>query len=112
MKTYAGVKEDATLNQYIGFLSVVAFADGLKAAGSHPTQARSSTPCSASGTGTPPGCSAAIRSGSPWTNGGSAPVPTTASGSRGYSGSTFHLVSGADPICGKILPGKTVAPVS
>jgi branched-chain amino acid transport system substrate-binding protein len=29
-----------------------------------------------------------------------------------YSGTTFHLVSGADPICGKVLPGKTVAPVS
>ena len=41
MKTYAGIKEDPTLNQYIGFLSVVGFVDGLKAAGgADPTQAQ------------------------------------------------------------------------
>jgi ABC-type branched-subunit amino acid transport system substrate-binding protein len=27
-----------------------------------------------------------------------------------FQGSTFHLVSGADPICGAAIPGKTVAP--
>ena len=40
MKTYAGIKEDPTLNQYIGFLSVVGFVDGLKAAGADPSQAK------------------------------------------------------------------------
>ena len=24
-------------------------------------------------------------------------------------GTTFHLVSGADPICGAVVPGKTVS---
>jgi hypothetical protein len=28
------------------------------------------------------------------------------------SGSTFKLVSGADPICGTVIPGKTVSPSS
>lgn len=26
------------------------------------------------------------------------------------SGSTFHLVPNADPLCGTIIPGKTVTP--
>ncbi len=29
-----------------------------------------------------------------------------------YSGTTFHLVAEADPICGAVIPGKTVAPSS
>jgi len=28
------------------------------------------------------------------------------------SGSKFELVPGADPICGSVIPGKTVAPAS
>ena len=27
-----------------------------------------------------------------------------------FAGSTFHLVRGADPLCGHVVPGKTVAP--
>jgi branched-chain amino acid transport system substrate-binding protein len=27
-----------------------------------------------------------------------------------YVGTTFHLVPGADPVCGALLPGKTVSP--
>jgi branched-chain amino acid transport system substrate-binding protein len=26
-----------------------------------------------------------------------------------YSGSSFHLIPGADPICGSVIPGKTVS---
>jgi branched-chain amino acid transport system substrate-binding protein len=28
------------------------------------------------------------------------------------SGSTFQLVPGADPICGRLIPGLTVSPAS
>lgn len=110
MKTYAGVKSEPTFAEYQGYLSVEALLDGLKAAGSNPTQASF--------------INAMLKMGT--FNGGGLYGPGHSVGfaldDRGqvsgadncayilkFSGSTFHLVSGLDPICGKTIPGQSVA---
>jgi branched-chain amino acid transport system substrate-binding protein len=109
MKTYAGVKGDPTFAEYQGYLSVEALLDGLKAAGSNPTQASF--------------VNALLKMGT--FNGGGLYGPGHSVGFamdlRGkvsgadnclyilkFSGTTFHLVPGMDPICGKTIAGETV----
>ncbi len=110
MKTYAGVKSEPTFAEYQGYLSVEALLDGLKAAGSHPTQASF--------------IDAMLKMGT--FNGGGLFGPGHSVGfaldDRGkvsgadncdyilkFSDSTFHLVPGMDPICGHTIAGQTVA---
>lgn len=112
MKTYAGVKQDPTLNEYIGFLSVVAFVDGLKAAGAHPTQAQLIDAMLKIRDWNAAGLFGSHSIGFAMDQRGLGSGADNCLWLTRYSGTTFHLVSGADPICGKVLPGKTVAPVS
>lgn len=108
MKKYAGITGDPTFGEYQGYLSVEALVQGLKAAGSHPTQAsfinamlkitnfngeglygNHSVDFALAGRGTVESaddCEYITR----------------------YSGSSFHLVAGMDPICGTTVPGKKV----
>ena len=104
-RTYAGVTSDPTFAQYLGYVSVDGLVQGLKGAGANWTQ------------------SSLIKSLSHITNyqaaglwGGHLSVDWSqrAMGSKQcswvtkFSGSTYNLVSGADPVCGAIIPGKSV----
>jgi branched-chain amino acid transport system substrate-binding protein len=112
MKTYAGVTEDPTLNQYIGFLSVVAFVDGLKAAGSDPTQAQVINAMLRIRDWNAAGLFGSHSIGFAMDQRGLGSGADNCLWVTRFSGTTFHLVPGADPICGKIIPGKTVAAAS
>jgi branched-chain amino acid transport system substrate-binding protein len=105
LRTYAGVSQDPTFAEYIGYLTVDAFVQGLKAAGSNPTQ---SSLINATLGITHYGGQGLWGS---HTIGFDMPYRGTSYGADNciwftkYVGTTFHLVSGADPLCGNIIPG-------
>jgi ABC-type branched-subunit amino acid transport system substrate-binding protein len=106
----AGVTTDPTYAEYAGYTSVALLVQGLQGAGSNPSQA------------------SLINALSHVTNFnaagllGSHPINLSQrTGSQGpdncgwytkYSGSTFQLVPGAEPLCGTVVPGRTVSPSS
>ena len=112
MKTYAGVTTDPTYAEYLGYVSVDAFVTGLKAAGPNPTQAAfinamlGITDYTASGLFGDHSVSFGLA------NRGDTTGADDCTWFVKFSGTTFHLISGADPICGSRIPGKTVSPSS
>jgi ABC-type branched-subunit amino acid transport system substrate-binding protein len=106
-----GITIDPTYAEYIGYTSIALLDQGLEGAGSHPTQAKLIRAL------------AGIKS---YNAAGLFGNRSLNLGQRTniaigvdncywvtkLTGSTFHLVPGADPICGSIIPGKTVAPAS
>jgi branched-chain amino acid transport system substrate-binding protein len=110
LSSYAGVKGDPTFAEYNGYASVDALIQGLKAAGSHPTQAsfitamQGITDYNAAGLFGSHSVSFALN------QRGQASGPDNCYYVAQYSGSTFHPVAGAVPICGAVIPGKTVSP--
>jgi ABC-type branched-subunit amino acid transport system substrate-binding protein len=105
LATYAGVHTDPTFAEYIGYLSVLGLVQGIQGAGANPTQ------------------SSVIRALSHITNynaeglwGGHQTVNwseraqglTECFWMTKLSGSTFHLISGAVPVCGTQMPGKSI----
>jgi branched-chain amino acid transport system substrate-binding protein len=109
LSTYAGVTGDPTFAEYQGYLAVDAFVEGLKAAGSNPTQASlidallGITNYNGAGLYGTHSVSFALP-GRGDTSGADNCFWVTQ-----YQGSTFHLVAGADPICGALVPGKKVS---
>jgi branched-chain amino acid transport system substrate-binding protein len=108
LKTYAGVTRDPTYAEYAGYVAVDAFVTGLKAAGSNPTQA--------SYINTMLGITNYNAAGL-WDGHSTSFAPSDRGQAEGadnclwivqYQGSVFKLVSGADPICGSVIPGKKV----
>jgi branched-chain amino acid transport system substrate-binding protein len=106
-----GVTTDPTYAQYAGYASVALFVDALKAAGATPSSSqlisalkgiKAFDAAGLLGTHT---LDMAQRTGI--VNGPDNCVYVTKA-----SGGGFVLVSGADPICGTVIPGKTVAPAS
>ena len=106
-----GVTGDPTYAEYAGYTSVALLLQGLQAAGPHATSASLLTALSgiqsynaaglfgthhismsdrAASAGGVDGCEYVVK----------------------LTGSTFDLVPGADPICGTIIPGKTVTPAT
>jgi ABC-type branched-subunit amino acid transport system substrate-binding protein len=106
-----GINEDPTYAEYIGYTSIALLDQGLKAAGSNPTQPKLIRAL------------AGIKSfnavglfGNRSLNLGQRTNIAIGVDNCYWvtklSGSKFLLVPGADPICGSIIPGKTVAPAS
>jgi branched-chain amino acid transport system substrate-binding protein len=104
-----GVTGEPTFAEYNGYISVLLLVQALKAAGSNPTQ--SSLVSALSGIH-------AFAGGGLY---GPQTLDINNRTGRGngilnctyvtkFLGSAFHLVAGGDPICGHILPGKTVSP--
>jgi ABC-type branched-subunit amino acid transport system substrate-binding protein len=103
----AGVKGDPTFAEYNGYLSIAMLADGLKAAGSNPTQA---------------GLINALN-GINWNAEGllgdhylklsdHSAQPAGIDGCTWLTklvGSSFELVAGADPLCGARVPGQSAS---
>jgi branched-chain amino acid transport system substrate-binding protein len=109
MATYAGVTGDPTFNQYLAYVSVDGFVSGLKAAGANPTQASlikamlGISHYDAAGLlgSHPIGFTLAQRA--------AGYGPQQCTWITEFSGSSFHLVPGAEPLCGALVPGKTVS---
>jgi branched-chain amino acid transport system substrate-binding protein len=106
LKNYAGVTTAPTFAEYQGYVSVDAFVQGLKAAGANPTQASLIN---------------AMLGMTAYTGAGlwgthtldfSMSARGQASGIQNcwwitqFQSTTFHLVTGMDPLCGKVLPGS------
>jgi branched-chain amino acid transport system substrate-binding protein len=106
LSTYAGVTGDPTFSEYYGYLSVDALVQGLKAAGPNATQASVINAMLAmtnyQGLGLWGGHSIS------WAMADRGQV----SGADNciwitqYEGSTFHVISGLDPLCGQTISGK------
>lgn len=104
----AGVTGDPTYAEYAGYTSIVLLVQGLEAAGSHPTQASLIR-----GLSSLHHFNAAGLLGSRSID--MADRTPTAAGANNcfymtkYSGTSFDLVQGADPICGTTVQGETTA---
>ncbi len=102
---YAGVHTDATFAEYCGYLSVLGLVQGLKGAGANPTHSSlikslsHITDYTASGLwGGHYFVDWSVRP----------PGPTQCEWVTKLKGSKFYLIPGADPICGSVIPGKSV----
>jgi branched-chain amino acid transport system substrate-binding protein len=106
--TAAGVTGEPTYGAYTGYTSIGLLLDGLRAAGSSPTQA--SLMAALSGVhnwddlGLWGGRTLDINARTYPTQG-----PDNCAWIARFEGQHFQLVPGADPICGKIVPGLTVS---
>jgi branched-chain amino acid transport system substrate-binding protein len=109
LSTYAGVNGDPSLNEYIGYAAVDGFVTGLKAAGSNPTQASLINAMLGIRSYNAAGLYGNHSIGFAMDQRGQAAGADNCIWLVKYSGSTFHLVAGADPICGSNVPGKTVS---
>jgi ABC-type branched-subunit amino acid transport system substrate-binding protein len=106
-----GVTTDPTYGEYAGYTSVALLVQGLEAAGVNPTR---------------PALINALSGITDFNAAGLYGSHTLDMGDRStaavgvdncywitkLSGSTFQLVRGADPVCGTVIPGKTVSPSS
>jgi ABC-type branched-subunit amino acid transport system substrate-binding protein len=106
-----GITNDPTYGEYAGYTSVAMLVRALKAAGPHPSHSA----LIASLSGLKNFDAAGLLGRHTFDPGDRA---STATGIDGciyvtkLSGSAFQLVPGADPICGHLIPGKTVSPSS
>ena len=105
LTTYAGVHTDATFAEYCGYLSILGLVQGLRGAGANPTQRSLITSLSHitdyQASGLWGGHFSVDWSKRP-------PGPTECVWMTKLSGSTFHLIAGSDPVCGMVIPGKSV----
>jgi ABC-type branched-subunit amino acid transport system substrate-binding protein len=106
LKTYAKVSTAPTFAEYQGYVSMDAFVQGLKAAGSNPTQASlinallGMTAYNGAGLWGDKTLSFALA------DRGMASGIDNCWWITQFQSTAFHLVSGMDPLCGKVLPGS------
>lgn len=111
LKKYAGATETPGLNEYLAYTAVDAFEQGLKVAGSNPSQAsfidamQSITKYTAAGLFGSHSVSFAMKDRGQGYAGADNCLWFTQ-----FKGSSFQLVPGADPICGTVIAGKRVSP--
>jgi ABC-type branched-subunit amino acid transport system substrate-binding protein len=102
---YAGVHTDPTFAEYLGYLSILGFVQGLKGAGSNPTQASLITSLSH----ITDWDAAGLWGGHQTVDWSQRPQgDTECFWMTKLNGKTFHLISGADPVCGTQIKGKSV----
>jgi ABC-type branched-subunit amino acid transport system substrate-binding protein len=106
-----GITSDPTYAEYVGYTSIALLVQGLQGAGSSPTQASlikalsGITNFNAAGLFGSHTLNLGVRT-------GAALGVDNCIWVAKLSGSTFQVVPGAIPICGSIIPGKTVSPSS
>ena len=107
----AGISGDPTYAEYDAYAAVALLVQGLQGAGSSPTQAKLISALSsvhnfdAAGLLGSQSVDFANRTASPL-------GPGNCLYFAKLSGSSFQLVAGAEPLCGSLIPGKTVSPPS
>jgi ABC-type branched-subunit amino acid transport system substrate-binding protein len=109
LRTYAGVTGDPTSGEYVGYLAVDALVAGLKAGGGHPTQSSFINAmhgiANYNGAGLYGNHSVSFgMAGRGLTQGADNCLWFTK-----FNGKSFELVAGADPLCGSLIPDKTVS---
>jgi branched-chain amino acid transport system substrate-binding protein len=109
LKTYAGVTSEPTAGEYNGYLSVDGLVTGLKAAGPHPTKESFINAMLGITNYNAAGLYRTHSIGFAMNQRGQAAGADNCTWVTQYSGSSFHLIPGADPICGSVIPGKTVS---
>ena len=109
LKTYAGVNGEPTQGEYNGYTSVDAFVTGLKAAGANPTQQQFINAMLGIRSYTDAGLFGTHTIGFAMDQRGKSAGADDCSWITQFSGTDFHTIPGLDPICGTILPGKTVS---
>jgi branched-chain amino acid transport system substrate-binding protein len=109
LKTYAGVTALPSLNEYIGYAAIDAFVQGIKKAGPAPSSSAlinallTMTHYTADGLFGDHSVDFSVS-----TRGHFAGAENCAWYTQ-YEGTEFHLVKGADPLCGTTLPGQKVS---
>ncbi len=109
MKTYAGFTGDPTFGEYQGYLAVAAFVQGLKAAGAHPTQASFINAMLGIDNFNGEGLYGTHNLSFALSARGLYSGVDNCAWITKYSGTTFDLVPGMEPICGKTVPGQKVS---
>jgi ABC-type branched-subunit amino acid transport system substrate-binding protein len=109
LKTYANVTGDPTAAEYLGYQEFGALVQGLNAAGSHPTQASFINAMLGLSDYNGAGLYGSHSLSFALSQRGQVAGVDNCEWVTKFSGSTFHLVSGMDPICGHTVPGKTVS---
>jgi branched-chain amino acid transport system substrate-binding protein len=110
LKKYANATQTPGLNEYLAYTAVAAFEDGLKAAGDNPSQADfinamlGITKYTAAGLFGSHSVSFAMKDRGQGYAGADNCLWFTQ-----FQGGAFHLVKGADPVCGTIIPGERVS---
>jgi branched-chain amino acid transport system substrate-binding protein len=109
LKTYAEVTTEPTYAEYLGYSSVDAVATGLKDAGGNPTQASFINAMLGISHFNPGGLYGTHSVAFDMSDRGKTSGADNCTWVAQYSGSSFHLFSGLDPICGTTIPGKKVS---
>jgi branched-chain amino acid transport system substrate-binding protein len=109
LKTYAGVKVDPSYGQYLGYMSVDAFVQGLKLAGANPTQASLIKALLGITHYNGAGLYGTHSVGFAMNQRGEVAGADNCFYVVKYAGTTFHLVPGMEPICGKTVPGESIS---
>jgi branched-chain amino acid transport system substrate-binding protein len=112
MSRYGGVRQDPTYYEYVGYVAVDALLTGLRQAGNNPSRQQFINTM----LGVRRYDAAGLVDGHPFgfamdQRGFPAGAQTCQYATK-FSGQTFQLVPGADPICGTLIPGKTMGPSS
>jgi ABC-type branched-subunit amino acid transport system substrate-binding protein len=105
---YGGITGDPTFGQYQGLLSIAALVQGLKAAGSNPTQASFINAMNKITNFTGLGLYGNHSVDFSLANRGKVEGADDCDFITQYSGSSFHLVNGMEPICGITVPGQRI----
>ncbi len=108
-RTYAGVAGDPTFAEYWGYESIDGVVAGLKAAGGHPSQQQFMNAMLSIRSYNPAGLYGNQSVGFAMDQRGKAAGVNNCFWITQYVGDSFHLVPGMDPLCGYIIPGKTVS---
>jgi ABC-type branched-subunit amino acid transport system substrate-binding protein len=107
-KKYGGITGDPTFGEYQGYMSIAALVQGLKAAGSNPTQASFIDAMNGITNFTGLGLYGNHSVDFSMANRGKVEGADDCDFITQYSGSSFHLVNGMEPICGITVPGQKV----
>ena len=109
MRKYAGVTDDPTFTETWGYESVLGVVAGLKAAGAHPTQQSFINAMLGIRSFNPGGLYGDQSIGFAMDQRGHAAGVNNCFWITKYVGTAFQLVPGMDPLCGSILPGRSVS---
>jgi branched-chain amino acid transport system substrate-binding protein len=109
LSTYAGVTTEPSLNEYLGYVSVDAFVSALKKTGSNPSSSALITALLGMTHYTADGLFGDHSIDFSMSNRGQFAGAENCTWYLKYSGTAFHLVKGADPLCGTTLADQKVS---
>jgi branched-chain amino acid transport system substrate-binding protein len=109
LKTYADVTTLPSLNEYLGYVSIDAFVQALKVTGSNPSSSALINALLAMTHYTADGLFGDHFVDFSMSTRGQFAGAQNCAWYTQYEGNSFHLVKGADPLCGTTLPGVKVS---